>query len=97
MPVSFSLSASEAQVQKTAAGFALNVLKPARAEYVKLTEQHERFQATRPAYETAVQGGMVKGLVSSALGGGSGSLVEAAILVEECCRLQLMVICANKV
>lgn len=43
-----------------------------------------RFQSIKPTYETAVAGGMLKGLVAPSLDGASGSLVEAAILVEEC-------------
>ncbi|KAH8896578.1 acyl-CoA dehydrogenase NM domain-like protein [Thozetella sp. PMI_491] len=84
MPVDFHLGPSEAATREAAAGFARNVLKPARAEYLKYDQQPERFQATRPAYAAAVQGGLIKGQVSPAHGGNAGSLVEAAILVEEC-------------
>ncbi|GJC89632.1 nitroalkane oxidase [Colletotrichum liriopes] len=84
MPIDFSLSPTEAQVRKVAAEFAHHVLRPARAGYIVHEEQHKRFQATQPIYKKAVEGGMIKGQVSTALGGASGSLVEAAILVEEC-------------
>lgn len=84
MPIDFHLSPSEAAVHKAAAGFAQNVLKPARAEYMKHNEHHKRFQATRPAYSAAVAGGLLKGMISPALGGTGGSLIESAILVEEC-------------
>lgn len=84
MPVDFHLSPSEAGTRATAAGFAQHVLKPARAEYMKLEHHHERFQATQPAYSAAVKGGLLRGQVSPAHGGSGGSLVEAAIMVEEC-------------
>ncbi|TPX09913.1 uncharacterized protein E0L32_008935 [Thyridium curvatum] len=84
MPIDFHLGPTEAGIRTAAAGFAQGVLKPARAEYVKYTEQHKRFQATQPAYAAAVQGGLLKGQVSPKFGGTAGSLIEAAIMVEEC-------------
>ncbi|KAB5554371.1 acyl-CoA dehydrogenase/oxidase [Coniochaeta sp. 2T2.1] len=84
MPVDFHLSPTEAGTRAAAAGFAQHVLKPIRAEYTKLESQADRFQATQPAYAAAVQGGLLKGQISPAHGGTGGSLVEAAIMVEEC-------------
>ncbi|KAL2154592.1 hypothetical protein VTH82DRAFT_3268 [Thermothelomyces myriococcoides] len=84
MPIDFHLGPTEAATRAAAAAFAQNVLKPARAEYLKHEEHPKRFQATKPAYAAAVQGGLLKGQISPALGGNAGSLVEAAILVEEC-------------
>ncbi|KAH8888968.1 acyl-CoA dehydrogenase NM domain-like protein [Thozetella sp. PMI_491] len=84
MPVDFHLGPTEAGTRAAAAGFAQQVLKPARSEYLKHTEHTKRFQATQPAYAAAVQGGLLKGQVSPAHGGSGGTLVEAAIMVEEC-------------
>jgi alkylation response protein AidB-like acyl-CoA dehydrogenase len=84
MPIDFHLSPTEAGTRAAAASFAQHVLKPARAEYLKHGPHHERFQATQPAYAAAVQGGLLKGQISPAHGGAGGSLVEAAIMVEEC-------------
>jgi len=84
MPVDFHLGPTEAATRAAAAGFAQHILKPARAEYLKHAEHTERFQATQPAYTAAVQGGLLKGQISPAHGGSGGSLVEAAIMVEEC-------------
>ncbi|KAL2192274.1 acyl-CoA dehydrogenase/oxidase [Corynascus similis CBS 632.67] len=84
MPIDFHLGSSEAATRAAAAGFAQNVLKPARAEYLKHQEHQKRFQATKPAYAAAVQGGLLKGQISPTHGGSGGSLVEAAIMVEEC-------------
>jgi alkylation response protein AidB-like acyl-CoA dehydrogenase len=83
MPIDFQLSASEAGIRTAAAGFAQQVLKPARAEYLKHEEHSRRFQATQPTYAAAVKAGLIKGQVSPAHGGTGGSLVEAAIMVEE--------------
>ncbi|KAK7750779.1 hypothetical protein SLS62_007331 [Diatrype stigma] len=85
MPIDFHLSASEASAREAAASFAANVLKPARSVYMaQSVSPTQQFQATRPAYEAAVVGGMIKGQISPGLGGSGGSLIEAAILVEEC-------------
>lgn len=84
MPVDFHLGPTEAATRAAAAGFAQNVLKPSRAEYLKYAQHTERFQATQPAYAAAVQGGLLKGQIAPAHGGNGGSLVEAAIMVEEC-------------
>ncbi|KFY63244.1 hypothetical protein V496_04093 [Pseudogymnoascus sp. VKM F-4515 (FW-2607)] len=83
MPVDFQLSPSEAGIRNAAAGFAATVLKDAKKDYIKFAEHHQRFQSTKPIYEKAVQGGLIKGQVPAHLGGTGGSLVESAILVEE--------------
>ncbi|KAI1085080.1 acyl-CoA dehydrogenase domain-containing protein [Whalleya microplaca] len=84
MPVDFHLSQNEAGVRTAAASFAHKVLKPARTEYMTYEDHYKRFQATRSAYAAAATGGLVKGQVAPAIGGTGGSLIEAAILVEEC-------------
>ncbi|KAK3349125.1 hypothetical protein B0T25DRAFT_235883 [Lasiosphaeria hispida] len=84
MPVDFHLGPSEAATRAAAAGFAQHVLVPARTAYLQHDQHHLRFQATRPAYAAGVKGGLLKGQVSPAHGGSAGSLVEAAIMVEEC-------------
>ncbi|RYC61364.1 hypothetical protein CHU98_g4840 [Xylaria longipes] len=83
MPVDFHLSPSEARTQAAAAKFAQDVLKKARSTYITYSSDSERFQATRPTYEAAVAAGLIKGQISPSVEGNAGSLVEAAILVEE--------------
>ncbi|RYP23581.1 hypothetical protein DL767_008773 [Monosporascus sp. MG133] len=84
MPIDFHLGTAEAGTRAAAASFAEKILKPARAVYVEHSTQRERFQATKPAYEAAVVGGLIKAQLAPKLGGNGGSLVDAAILVEEC-------------
>ncbi|KAI5917490.1 acyl-CoA dehydrogenase domain-containing protein [Camillea tinctor] len=84
MPIDFHLCPSEAAARAAAASFAEKILKPARAMYTMYPTQHERFKASRSIYEAAVAGGLIKGQIASSFGGNGGSLVEAAILVEEC-------------
>jgi len=83
MPVDFHLSSTEDGIRKAAAGFAAGPLKEARRTYMQYQHNHERFQSTRPVYRQAVAGGLIKGQIPPHLGGTGGTLVEAAILVEE--------------
>ncbi|KAI3326917.1 acyl-CoA dehydrogenase domain-containing protein [Xylariaceae sp. AK1471] len=84
MPIDFHLSTSEAGIRAAATSFAQGVLKNARATYMAYPSHKERFQATKPVFEAAVAGGLIKGQLAPSIGGSGGSLVEAAILVEEC-------------
>ena len=83
MPVDFHLSPAEEGIRKAAAGFAAGPLKDARKTYMRYQHHQERFQSTRPIYHQAVAGGLIKGQIPDHLGGSGGSLIEAAILVEE--------------
>lgn len=84
MPIDFHLSSTEAGVRAMAKDFAQQVLKPAHTKYIEIQEQHKRFQATRDSYAAGVKLGLLKGQIVPSLGGMGGSLVESAILVEEC-------------
>lgn len=87
MPIDFHLSETEAGVRAAAQTFAREVLVPARqspSSSSSATSQIDRFTATRPLYETAVSLGLIKGQIAPPLGGTGGSLVDAALLVEEC-------------
>ena len=88
MPVDFHLSPSEEGIRKAAAGFAAGPLKDAKKTYMQYQHHHERFQSTRPIYHQAVAGGLIKGQIPPHLGGAGGSLIEAAILVEEMYRVE---------
>lgn len=55
---------------------------------MKYQQHHERFQSTRPIYQQAVAGGLIKGQITPRLGGTGGTLVEAAILVEEMYKVE---------
>ena len=88
MPVDFHLSPAEEAIRKAAAGFAAGPLKDAKKDYMKYQQHHERFQSTKPIYEQAVQGGLIKGQIIPTLGGAGGSLVEIILLVEEMYRIE---------
>lgn len=82
MPIDFHLSLDESRVRTNAARFAQNELRAARSEYLKHTDQNQRFQAQKETYRKAIEGGLIKGQISPVLGGASGSLVDAVIMVE---------------
>ncbi len=81
--VDFTLSTSEKAVREAARAFATAHLAGAKKAYSAIASHKERFQSIRPIYHEAVRAGLIKGQVPTPIGGTSGSLVEAAILVEE--------------
>lgn len=81
--IDFTLSEQQNAIRGMAAGFATNVLATASASYEKYPTQKERFQALRPFYRIAVEGGMVKGMIPQPLGGMGGTVLESILLVEE--------------
>ncbi|KAL8743359.1 MAG: hypothetical protein Q9190_004282 [Brigantiaea leucoxantha] len=86
--IDFRLSPTQEEIRKAAAAFAKGPLKQAKTNYMKCQHHYERFQSTRPVYRQAVAGGLIKGQVPPHLGGTGGTLVEAAILVEEMYRIE---------
>ena len=86
--IDFRLSPTQEEIRKAAAAFAKGPLKQAKTNYMKCQHYYERFQSTRPIYRQAVAGGLIKGQVPPHLGGAGGTLVEAAILVEEMYRIE---------
>ncbi|KAF2807895.1 acyl-CoA dehydrogenase NM domain-like protein [Mytilinidion resinicola] len=66
-----------------ARAFAQNVLAGAPSVYSQLPDQAARFRSTRPIYRKAVEAGFIAGQIPAPLGGTAGSLINAAILVEE--------------
>jgi alkylation response protein AidB-like acyl-CoA dehydrogenase len=81
--IDFTLTDEQAQLRVGARDFAQNILAAAPAIYNQHPSQKTRFQSTRPIYRKAVEAGFIKGQIPAALGGSAGSLINAAILVEE--------------
>lgn len=81
--IDFTLSPTQQALRKNAATFAQAYLKDAPATYNQLPTQRARFESTAGIYRAAVQAGLIKGQIPTALGGGAEGLVDAAILVEE--------------
>ncbi len=84
--IDFTLSPSQKVIRDNAAEFASNVLVTAADTYEAHSTQKERFQALRPFYRLAVEAGLIKGLIPKPFGGTAGTVVEAALLVEQLCK-----------
>jgi len=83
MPIDFHLSQAQDGIRKATAGFAAGPFKKAKKTDMKYQHHQESFQLTQPLYHQAVAGGLIKGQIPTHLGGSGGSLIAAAILVEE--------------
>ena len=81
--IDFTLTDEQAQLRVGARDFAQNILAAAPAIYNQYPSQKTRFQSTQPIYRKAVEAGFIKGQIPAARGGSAGSLINAAILVEE--------------
>ncbi|KAF2027277.1 acyl-CoA dehydrogenase NM domain-like protein [Setomelanomma holmii] len=71
------------ELRANAHTFAKNVLSTAPSLYDGLATQTKRFQSTLPIYQAAVKAGLIRGQIPVPLGGTSGGMVDAAIVVEE--------------
>ncbi|POS70787.1 hypothetical protein DHEL01_v210821 [Diaporthe helianthi] len=81
--IDFTLTKAQQHLRARAASFAEAHFKPVRETYSQHATQEARFRSTKPTYAAAVQAGLIKGHVLTALGGDAQGLVGAAILVEE--------------
>ncbi|KAL8715964.1 MAG: hypothetical protein Q9220_000631 [cf. Caloplaca sp. 1 TL-2023] len=81
--IDFSLSPKQLETIKNTRAFTAAFLKDARAKYAAIPNGPERFQSTRPIIEQATAMGFTKGFIPPALGGTSGSHVDACLAVEE--------------
>lgn len=80
--VCFDLTPQQAESRAKFVKFGQEVVVNVRESYEKLPTQYERFYALLPSYTEAVKRGILKALIHTKYGGG-GSILEAALLVEE--------------
>ena len=83
MPIDFTLTQEQKALQAAVRQFAKEHLANAYESYSKLAPGKERFQATKPIYEKAVQAGMIAGQIPQQLGGKGGSIIDAGLIGEE--------------
>ncbi|RDW60193.1 hypothetical protein BP5796_11799 [Coleophoma crateriformis] len=84
--VDFDLTPEQQAIRTSAKAFAAEHLTGARAIYEAAAtspEWENQFRSTLPLYRNAVQAGMIKAQVPASLGGLGGSLLDAALVVEE--------------
>jgi alkylation response protein AidB-like acyl-CoA dehydrogenase len=83
MSIEFALSPDQIALQQGAREFATTILKDVRPTIRQFGKPDERFYATRPFHEKAVDAGFVKGLFPKAFGGTEVSTPDFAIAAEE--------------
>jgi nitroalkane oxidase len=83
MPIDFTLSPEQQDLQLAARKLAADVLTPARAATHHLPTPEERFRASRPYYRALVQAGLLRRLIPPPAGGQMTSLVDLALEAEE--------------
>ncbi|KAJ9635609.1 hypothetical protein H2204_005783 [Knufia peltigerae] len=83
MPIDFTLTPAQEDLKARARQFAVEVLAPAREEYLKLPTQLLRYQSTRKTYQRLVEDGWIKIQIPEQYGGTRNSLVDLAIIAEE--------------
>lgn len=83
MVIDFTLSPEQEEKRRLAREFAAEHLSGIRNLLEPLATPEERFEATRPAYEAAVQRGYVSEQIPAELGGTMTSLVDLALIAEE--------------
>jgi butyryl-CoA dehydrogenase len=81
--IDFTLTAGQREMQAAARAFARDVLAGASQATFGLRTPEERFAATRPVYERMVQGGLLRQLVPSPLGGEGTGVLGLSLLAEE--------------
>jgi alkylation response protein AidB-like acyl-CoA dehydrogenase len=83
MPIDFTLSPEQQEIQRAARELATAVLTRAKAATHHLSTPQQRFDASRPFYRDLVKAGLLRKLIPPSAGGEMTSLVDVAIMVEE--------------
>ncbi len=84
--IDFELSPQQEAIRGAVRSFAKTHLKKARSLYDPPTPHakwEDRFRSTQPIYRAAVEAGLIKAQIPTQLGGTSGALIDAALVVEE--------------
>ena len=83
MPIDFTLSDEQRELQRSARRFARTVLAEVGPATRGLPTPMERFCATRPMYEQLVREGFLRRIVPAPFGGEGSGLVDMAVVAEE--------------
>ncbi|WP_336671655.1 acyl-CoA dehydrogenase family protein [Tsukamurella sp. USMM236] len=83
MPIDFSLSEAQQELQQNARRLASDVLSAAANETHHQGTPDERFRASRPHYRALVQAGVLRRLIPPPAGGEMTSLLDLALEAEE--------------
>ncbi len=91
MPIDFTLSPEQLQLQANARAFAEGVLAPIAAQLDAIADPAEAFYSTRAAFREMAKAGFTKSFIPVADGGLGFGLVDFAIAAEELARVDVNV------
>ena len=83
MPIDFTLTPQQRELQLESRRFARSVLTEVGPATRKLTTPLERFVATRPMYEELIKAGFLRRIIPMPFGGGGTGMLDMAVLAEE--------------
>ncbi|MGN1285986.1 MAG: acyl-CoA dehydrogenase family protein [Bradyrhizobium sp.] len=83
MPIDFTLTKEQRELQMSARSFARTVLSGVADATRHLATPAERFAATRPFYEKVVKAGFLRRMIPAPLGGEGTGVFDMAIVAEE--------------
>jgi alkylation response protein AidB-like acyl-CoA dehydrogenase len=91
MPIDFTLSPEERELQQNARAFAEGVLADSAAAVDEADDPMEAFRRGRAAYTEFAKAGFTKSFIPPEQGGGGFSAIQFAIAAEELCRVDVNV------
>lgn len=91
MPIDFTLSPEQQQVQASARAFAKEVLAKVRETIAPIARPQDRYFATKPFYAEMVRAGYVHALIPTQYGGAGMSPLEFALAAEELAAVDINV------
>jgi butyryl-CoA dehydrogenase len=83
MPIDFTRTPAQVDLQRSARKFARTVLVEVAAATRNLQTPLERFVATRPMYEEMIRAGFLRRMIPAPLGGEGTGMVDMALVAEE--------------
>ena len=83
MPIDFTLTPEQRELQLSARRFASDMLSQVKAATDHLPTPQARFAATRPIYAELVKAGFLRRMVPMPFGGGGTGMLDMAIVAEE--------------
>jgi alkylation response protein AidB-like acyl-CoA dehydrogenase len=87
MPIDFTLTDEQRQMQATARKFAENELRPVAEKADRLADPWEGFLATKEVYKKAYELGFAMAFIPKQFGGAGASNVDFQIVAEEICAV----------
>lgn len=87
MPIDFTLTEEQRQMQATARRFAQNELRPVAEQADKMSDPWEGFLATKEVYRKAYELGFAMAFIPKEYGGAGASNLDFQIVAEEICTV----------